>query len=632
MTTQPTARTKSYIKQPPSTLERVGIALASGVLLFLAAATTVIVGFQLLFLGRVFPGVYVGQTELSSMGREAASELLAEQITYPQTGTIVVSYQDESWVYSPYNLGLSFDAQANAQVAYQVGRQGWPWERLAEQYQALMIGVHLPPQMTFDGQKAQDTLDEVAAQINRPTVEAALAINGLEVVAQPGQIGRTMDVWTSIAVLEGQLRSLQDGEVALIVNETPPAILDASEQAALAEQILSRDLTIEIPSAYDDDPGPWTFTPQQLAEMLVIERVAHEDGARYQVGLEAGQLAAFLTEIAPEVARDPENTRFIFNDDTRLLEVIKPAIIGRTLQIEASIEQINRQIGEGASTVELAFDYDAPAVTDEMTGAELGITELVSSQTTYFFGSSSARIQNIQTAAARFHGLLIPPGATFSMVENLGDITLDSGYAEAWIIFGDRTIKGVGGGVCQVSTTLFRTVFFGGFPIVERYSHSYRVAYYEQSSSGAVNPQLAGLDATVYAPIVDFKFTNDTPYWLLMETYVIPGSRSLTWKFYSTSDGRTMSWDTSGLKNRVDPPDPVYEESPDLAKGETKQVDWAVEGADVTITRVVYRDGEVLYNDEFRTHYLPWAAVCQYGEGTKGYPPDKPQDPEDFCK
>ena len=123
---------------------------------------------------------------------------------------------------------------------------------------------------------------------------------------------------------------------------------------------------------------------------------------------------------------------------------------------------------------------------------------------------------------------------TFSMAGVLGDVSLDNGYAEALIIYGDRTIKG-SGGVCQVSTTLFRTVFFGGYPIVERHPHAYRVGYYEQMANSQVDPNLAGLDATVFVPVVDFRFTNDTPNWLLMETYA--EGFSLTWKFYSTSEG-----------------------------------------------------------------------------------------------
>jgi vancomycin resistance protein YoaR len=218
-------------------------------------------------------------------------------------------------------------------------------------------------------------------------------------------------------------------------------------------------------------------------------------------------------------------------------------------------------------------------------------------------------------AASRFHGLLIAPGESFSMAQVLGDVSLDTGFSEALIIFGDRTIKGVGGGVCQVSTTLFRTAFFGGFEINERYSHAYRVYYYELAANGTVNTNLAGLDATVYVPLVDFKFTNDTDYWMLMETYI--NGQSLTWKFYSTSDGRSVTWETTGLKNKVDPPDPLYEENADLDKGEIKQVDWAVEGAVVTVVRTVNRDGDVYLQDVFTTNYRPWRAVYQYGPGTK---------------
>jgi vancomycin resistance protein YoaR len=192
---------------------------------------------------------------------------------------------------------------------------------------------------------------------------------------------------------------------------------------------------------------------------------------------------------------------------------------------------------------------------------------------------------------------------------------LDNGYAEALIIYGNRTIKGVGGGVCQVSTTLFRTVFFGGYPIIERHPHAYRVGYYEQMANSQSDPDLAGLDATVFVPVVDFRFTNDTPNWLLMETYV--EGYSLTWKFYSTSEGRTVEWDTTGLRNIEDPPKPVYQENPELAKGEINQVDWEVAGGDVAVTRTVYRDGEVYLQDEFATHYVPWRAVYEYGPGTK---------------
>jgi vancomycin resistance protein YoaR len=139
-----------------------------------------------------------------------------------------------------------------------------------------------------------------------------------------------------------------------------------------------------------------------------------------------------------------------------------------------------------------------------------------------------------------------------------------------------------------------------------------------------VDKDLAGLDATVYFPLVDFKFTNDTPYWLLMETYTSVDGRSLTWKLYSTSDGRSVSWDTTGPQNVVTPPKPLFEINQELDKNQLKQVDWAANGADVTVTRSVFRDGAIYFTDQFQTHYEAWQAVCQYGPGTA--------DPEKMAK
>ena len=142
------------------------------------------------------------------------------------------------------------------------------------------------------------------------------------------------------------------------------------------------------------------------------------------------------------------------------------------------------------------------------------------------------------------------------------------------------------------------------------------MGYYEREANGVRNPQWAGFDATVYVPIVDLKFVNDTDHWLLMETYVYRNSSTLLWKFYSTKDGRSVDWATTGPVNIVPAPDDLYRENPDLEKGVKKQVDYAADGADINITRTVYKDGEVYFTDSFYTHFQPWQAVYEYGPGT----------------
>lgn len=607
--------------QPASIFIQILASVVGGLTISAVMLVLAWVGFNAYFAGKIYPGVSVAGVELSGLTPAEASARLQNRLVYPTEGKIIFRDGEESWQASPAALGFFLDPQASALSAYGYGRILNPISRLMSQFNAWYIGTSLPPRYVFDKRIARDFLAQIAAQNDVQKVEASLSVEGTEVVVRPGQVGRLLDIEATLENLEALLQTMRDGEITLVIKEDPPIILDVEEQAAIARQILSEPLTLFVPDAREGDPGPWTFQPDALAQMITIERVASEGGERYQVGLQAEGLRIFLGGIVPELQRYPQNARFIFNDDTRQLEVIQPAVIGRSLNVDGTIQAINEKLPAGDHRIALDLEFTQPEVGDNATAEQLGITELVSSHTSYFYGSSGARIQNITTASSRFHGVLVPPWATFSMSEWLGDVSLDNGYAEALIIFGNRTIQGVGGGVCQVSTTLFRTAFFGGYPIVERHPHAYRVGYYELRADGGYDTSLAGLDATVFAPLVDFKFTNDSDHWLLMETYVNQAARTLTWKFYSTSDGRRVEWHTSGLQNIVEPPKPVYEENPELAKGEIKQVDWEVEGADVTVTRTVTRGGEVLYTDTITTHYLPWRAVYQYGPGTKGMPP-----------
>jgi vancomycin resistance protein YoaR len=606
------------------------LALAGGVILFFAAILVWTLGYQLIYAGRIFPGVSVAGVDLSGLAPNEAAVKLSQTLSYPVTGKILFRDGEQVWVASPVELGMAFDPSASAQAAYRMGRSDGLFAALEQQIRSITHGVNVPPVLIWDQRVAYRYLQTLAANIDRPVVEASLHVQNGEVIATPGQKGRSLNVPATLDNLTVQLQSFRDGEVPLVIDEVSPKILDLSPQAEVARNILSQPLTLLIPNAQVGDPGPWVYDVPVIAGWLGVERLDNGDQPQIRVGLDPKALRDALTDLAPLVNRPPANARFYFDDNTRQLVLIESARVGRTLNVEASIQAINEALGRGEHTVPLQIVETQPAVTDSATAEQLGITQLIGSYTSYFYGSSAARIQNIQAAAARFHGVLVAPGETFSMGQTLGDISLENGFAEALIIYGGRTIKGVGGGVCQVSTTLFRAVFFAGFPVVERYSHAYRVSYYEQTPSGGVDPNLAGLDATVYFPLVDFKFTNDTPYWLLMETYVNPAASTLTWKLYSTSDGRTVTYETSGPQNVVPAPKPLFEVNPELDAGQIKQVDWAANGADVVVTRTVWRNGQVYFQDTFRTHYEPWQAVCQYGPGTKN--PEKEAKRQGLCQ
>ena len=605
-------------------MPQVFAALIGGVSLFFALILTWVLGYQLLYAGRIFPGVTVAGVDLSGLTPSDAAVKLNQSLSYPIDGKILFRDGVNAWVASPAELGMVFDPSSSARTAYRLGRSGGLFGALTGQVQAAGPGIKVPPVIVFDQRVAYHYLSQISSQVNQPVTEASLVLEGTNVVAQPGQVGREFKIDATLVYLGAQLQTFSNGEVPLIVQEVQPQILDVSAQADMARQMLSQQLTLVIPNATANDPAPFVYNPEVLANLLSVERT--ENGV--QVALRQTGLRDLLVPVKDHVDRAASDAKFIFNDTTLQLDVMQESAVGRSMDIEASITAINAALLRGEHTATLAINEQQPRVSSTATGQELGITQLVHAETSYFHGSSAERVQNIKAAAEQFHGLLVAPGETFSMGAHMSDVSLENGFAEALIIYGGRTIKGVGGGVCQVSTTLFRAVFNAGYPVVERVPHAYRVSYYEQTAGGSVDPRLAGLDATVYFPLVDFKFTNDTPYWILMETYL--GNGSLTWKFYSTSDGRTVTWDTTGVTDMVPAPAPMFEENTDLRKNEMKQVDWAANGADVTVTRTVMHGGAVLFQDQFTTHYEPWQAICQYGPDSKN--PEKLADEKNLCR
>jgi vancomycin resistance protein YoaR len=599
------------------TVDQLLFSLMAGIFLFFLIAGGGLVGFEIAHNGKIYPGIAIAGNDVSGMTPAQAADVIAQQVTYPQKGRIFLQDGQNAWQVTPAELGLYLDPQTSASQAYNLGRSSDLANNLVEQFRAMQIPINLSPTLVYDQRQSYKYLASLAAQINKPVIEASVGLNGVEVIVRSGQTGRMLDIPATLDKLSGLIQTQQDGVIPLVITETPPLILDATAQGELARKILSAPLTIQMPDGQPDKKGPWTFDVKTLASMLTLERVTQSDGSiQYQVNVDSSKLSDFLKGLAPSLVATPKNAKFTFNDSTHKLEILQHAVVGRALDVNGTLKAVQQALAKGDHSVPLVLNLTKPPANDDSTAESLGIKDLVRQEVSYFYGSSAARIQNITAAASKFHGVLVPPGATFSMSDTIGDISLDNGFAEALIIYNGMTVKGVGGGVCQVSTTLFRGVFFAGYPIIERHAHAYRVSYYEKVAGNKIDTRLAGLDATVFVPLVDFKFKNDSSSWLLMETYINAKNSTLTWKFYSTNDGRKVTWDTTGATNTVPPPDPVYRENPDLPKGKINHIDYAVEGADVSVTRTVTRDGKTISRDVINTHYVPWPDQYEYGPGT----------------
>jgi vancomycin resistance protein YoaR len=249
----------------------------------------------------------------------------------------------------------------------------------------------------------------------------------------------------------------------------------------------------------------------------------------------------------------------------------------------------------------LVVEPVAPAV-DSNRVAEMGIRELVASGVSYYAGSSPERMRNIGVAAAKFDGVVIPPNGIFSFNQFVEDVSAANGFEDSLIIWGDRTAVGIGGGVCQVSTTVFRAAYNAGMPIVERYNHGYVVGWYGDP----------GLDATIFTPSVDFKFRNDTGAYLLIEPVVDNANGVLTFNFYGAKPDRQVHISEPEITDVKPAPPPLYTVDESLAPGQQKQVDWAQQGMTATVTRTIV-EGGATRTETLTSVYEPWRAVYLVG-------------------
>lgn len=319
-------------------------------------------------------------------------------------------------------------------------------------------------------------------------------------------------------------------------------------------------------------------------------------------------LAQFIENLEEKYNKPARNALFSFEDGKVIS--FRQEEKGLKLDTEKLIEDVSKNLQTWKTIpknqrVKMTGSIIEPEVTLKNSN-KYGIEELIGEGQSNFTHSIPERIHNLTLATSKFHGVLIPKGKVFSFNDLVGDISSLTGYKPAYIIKNGRTVLGDGGGICQVSTTLFRAALNSGLPIVERYAHAYRVLYYE-------NDAKPGLDATVFSPSVDFKFKNDTSAHILVQTEVDGENNLLYFRFYGKKDDRKVELSDIKVFDQSPPPEPLYEDDPTLKRGITKQVDFPAWGGKSTYSYKVKRGEKILFEKEFLSVYRPWRAVFLVG-------------------
>lgn len=553
--------------------------------IFLATIATY-VGFKIYFQDRIYPAIYIAGVNVSALTYSEADRTIQEGLYQRLNKQLEFDYQGKK-----YNLDLKDAVIVNNSKALD---EAFRYGRFKLYYFRVFIPTDVEFLPRFDSQ-----LKIIEGEVNQPPVDAQVLVSDAQITATPSQEGKELDR-ERVKLRIRQYLNSGDPSVNLPIKTAYPKL---SYQGALdMKKALDQIKLTPIQLIFKD--RSWQMDLNTVLSLIDLKNTRSKDAGEQDIiiALDDIKIGKYLENISSQIDQEIKEPLFAF-DGARVVE-FQPPQEGRKLNTEKTSLLISQAITQSHDGQEVVLPVEIIEPKNKLSN-EMGIKELVGRGISHFKGSIENRIFNIKLAASRINGVLIDPNETFSFNKTVGDISAASGYKQAYVIKSGRTVLDDGGGVCQVSTTLFRSVLNAGLPVVARTAHAYRVGYYEQGFP-------PGLDATVFSPSIDFQFKNDSDYHLLIQAYAV--GTSLYIDLYGTKDGRVSKISSSTVTNQTPAPEPLYQDDPTLPVGQTKQVDWAAVGANVSFTRTVTRDGQTLINETFRSNYRPWQAVYLVGK------------------
>ncbi len=536
--------------------------------------------------GHVANGVSSASVDLGGLSRARATDVLARELGRRLDQPIRVRVNGRSARVVPSSLGIRADAAATVREAMRVGR----------------VRALFP----FGGHHVVDPVLVLPAHFEVPVGLQAAALAPVDaslelhrdgtVLVNPGRPGRAFAATPSLRAIA--LASIAGKSEVRIARRIEPAAITtraAKRASARVARILSAPITVTRQGARG------ALQPSQLAPLLTMKTYKHTIGVTF----DAQRVRAFLTPLVKSALKEPIDASFADQPDGSVKLVTSHSGIHLNAALTARhLTVAGLHATPATRTARIAFSLVHASFTTKVARA-LGITTVAATATTDMGVSSPNRIHNVHLMADILNGYRIAPGATFSFNEAVGPRTAERGFLEGQAIENGLLVPSIGGGVCQVATTVFDAAIQGGYPIGERRNHSFYIDHYP-----------TGLDATVADGGPDFTFTNDTDHTIVVETAYT--DQSLTVQFLSAPLHRTTSLVTSTPTSYVDP-GTRYVFEPDLvAPGQLSQQTLGERGFDVDVTRTVTADdGTIVRTDTFHSHYVPEDIVFDVGKKAK---------------
>lgn len=531
-----------------------------------------ILGMTLYFRQKIYPNIYIAGIYVGELSKNKATQVLMEKAKLPEKIVLVLRENKNEILTAEIVSGINYSKTIDR--AFNI-----------RSLKTILKPINLPAAIEVNEKRLLESLLIISENAGtKPIYPSAKLVNG-QVVIDKGTDGVEIDLDKLRTKIGLNIANLNKSEIEIDLREIKTTLntKEIQDFRLRAESLIGKK--IELKSDFDT----FVFDDTTLVSFLT------------PTGFSDKEINLQIAKIAKKLNRSPQDSVFVVLNDK--VTEFKSSEDGMTVD---EVELL-KLIIEIPSEITIPVTKIKPKIKNEDVN-NLGINTLLGRGFSNFKGSIPNRIFNVNHAQSKFTGILIPPNEVVSFNQILGDVSALTGYKSAYVIVDGKTVLGDGGGVCQVSTTLFRAVLSAGLPVIERRSHSYRVGYYEQGFG-------PGLDATVYSPTTDFKFKNDTPAYILIQPEIDLDNLSLTFKIYGTNDGRMATTSKPVITSSTAPGEDVYQDDPTLPAGQIKQVEHRAYGARVVFDYTVTRGEETLINQTFVSNYRPWQAVYLRGTG-----------------
>lgn len=598
-----------------------------GLLLYLGSLLLVIGAifgiYSVAFADTIYPNITIAGVDLGGLTKEQAEQKLADTLKDHTFKPVTINYETRSFTIQPEQIEAKVNDEQSVAAAYAVGRSNDLLLNLTEKLTTPFTDTHLPIAVDADQKKLDEAIEVIEKKVTVPVKEADLAItDGVATITKP-EAGKVMDRIKLKKQTLDQLGRQSEAPIMLALSVKPPVILevDIEPLKTQAEMILKESLT------FTANDKTLTADAKVIGQWLATKKV---NDRQLELIFSEEKVNEYVSSLAKQIDRAPENARLTTINGT--VTALTQSNDGLTLNQQKAKEAITavltaRKEQGTIPSVPIALTVDIKkAATSSENLAQLERIAVASSD---FTGSPGNRQENIRLGAKLFNGLMIQPGEQFSTLKALGNIDEASGFKPELVIKQDQLTPEVGGGLCQVSTTLFRAVLNAGLQVDSRVNHRFRVSYYEKKPA-KIDPEdyvtlnaktLVGLDATIYDPKPDFTFTNDTGSFILIQSKV--EGTTITFEFFGKKDGRKVAIAGPFITSRIPAPTAIqYIPDPSLPEGVTKLKEKAVPGAKAYFTYTVTKDGQELHKNTFNSSYTAWQA--KYYKGGAVPPPPSP--------